>query len=263
MVRGTGPFLFVCHGGPIATFEDLADHLRPLEQHFTLVYHDYRGSGMSSTAPVRTYSFVQLADDLDELRRHLGEEQIRVLAHSMGAAVALNLGLRHPEAVRRMVLSGGTPLSANRMPLSMMRALGPVRLTKVLIRSLSFGVRWSWRRPSPGRDRALVRLSEATGQSAPRYRTERRVPTSVRNHNVPRLQQEFLRVDLRHRLRGLDTPILVLYGSRDAVASAGASRFADLPNATFRSLPGVGHEIFADAPDEALSAVRGFFSDAR
>jgi pimeloyl-ACP methyl ester carboxylesterase len=52
---------------------------------FTLVFHDYRGSGQSGTAPRETYTFGRLADDLDELRRHLRLGPVPVLAHSMGA----------------------------------------------------------------------------------------------------------------------------------------------------------------------------------
>ena len=49
-LRGSGPPVYVCHGGPHATFSYLSGALEPLERHFTLVYHDYRGSGRSGKA---------------------------------------------------------------------------------------------------------------------------------------------------------------------------------------------------------------------
>jgi pimeloyl-ACP methyl ester carboxylesterase len=70
-VIGTGPPLLVCHGGPSNVCDTLIGDLAALSPYFTLVFHDYRGSGQSSAAPKDTYTFARLADDLDELRRHL------------------------------------------------------------------------------------------------------------------------------------------------------------------------------------------------
>src|SRR5205809_1054853 len=118
---GAGRPLYLCHGGPLGDRRGLAAQLGGLQDQFMLVSHDYRGSGASSTAPTSTYDFEHLADDLDELRVHLGHEHVDVLAHSMGVPVALHFALRHSDSPRRIVLSGGTPLSASRMPWTMMR----------------------------------------------------------------------------------------------------------------------------------------------
>ncbi|MDP9333177.1 MAG: alpha/beta hydrolase [Actinomycetota bacterium] len=81
---GTGWPIYVCHGGPLGTHKALAGDLAALEDEFTLVFHDYRGSGASAFGAPETYDFAHLADDLEQLRDHLGHEQIDVLAHSMG-----------------------------------------------------------------------------------------------------------------------------------------------------------------------------------
>lgn len=128
---GTGPPLYLCHGGPIGDRRGLAAQVAALHDRFTLVSHDYRGSGASSTAAASTYDFEHLADDLDELRAHLGHDRVNVLAHSMGVPVALHYALRHPDSARRIVLTGGTPVSASRMPWIMMRTLGPRRRARV------------------------------------------------------------------------------------------------------------------------------------
>lgn len=100
--RGAGPALFVCQGGPNNVCDTLIADLAPLTNTYTLIFHDYRGSGQSATAPAATYRFERLADDLDELRRHLGYESVAVLAHSMGWFVALQYALRHPASgIRR------------------------------------------------------------------------------------------------------------------------------------------------------------------
>jgi pimeloyl-ACP methyl ester carboxylesterase len=251
----------VCHGGPLGTFRGLADELGAFESQFELVFHDYRGSGSSARATPDSYDFPHLADDLDQLRAHLGDDQIDVLAHSMGVMVVLHFALRHRASVRRIVLVGGSPISAKLMPWSMMRSLGPARLAQLLVRGLVYVIAWSWRPASPGRNHALLALSRVTGESRRELRRPMpHVPLSE-NDNTRRLQREFLRTDTTDVLDEIDRPTLVLYGDRDAVAVAGASRFSTLQDVEIKVLPGVGHEVFADAPELALATVRTFFGD--
>jgi pimeloyl-ACP methyl ester carboxylesterase len=232
-----------------------------LQDRFTLVSHDYRGSGASSTASASTYDFEHLADDLDELRAHLGHERVNVLSHSMGVPVALHFALRHSDSARRIVLSGGTPISASRMPWTMMRTLGPRRLLEVQARSILYLLWWSWRAPSPGRDMALIRLSEATGASDRPFRHARSEPIHD-NDNAASLQRALLDVDVTHYLDRISQRVLVVYGERDAIAIAGAPKFASLPHVEFAVLPRIGHEVFADAPQQALERVTAFLNHA-
>jgi pimeloyl-ACP methyl ester carboxylesterase len=241
----------------------LAHDIADLQDQFTLVFHDYRGSGSSAVAPRETYDFEHLADDLEQLRAHRGDECIDVLAHSMGVPVALHFALRHQSSLRSMVLVGGTPISARRVPWSVMRALGPVRLARIFSKSLVYFVRWSWRPESSRRSAALGSLSEVVGESRREFRHSESSRPLRHNDNVSRLQHAFLEVDLTERLSVINQPVLVLYGSRDAVAAAGAPRFAGLPSAEFVVLPGIGHEVFTDAPDIALQAITAFFARQR
>jgi pimeloyl-ACP methyl ester carboxylesterase len=256
---GSGRPVYLCHGGPLADYHGLAGQVAPLHDRFTLVSHDYRGSAASSNAPESTYDFEHRADDLDELRMHLGHERVDVLAHSLGVPVALYLALRHPNAVRRMVLSGGTPIAPSKMPWTMMRTLGPRRLVEVQARSLMFLAWWSWRSPSPGRDMALIRLSEATGKSDPPFRHEREQPVH-NNDSAEQLQRAFMNLDVTDRLDQISQRVLVLYGERDAIAVAAASKFQALPRVDFAVLPRIGHDVFADAPQQSLERVAAFLN---
>src|SRR5271169_751246 len=94
---GTGSRVFVSHGGPANDYRYLAEDLEVLDADFEFVFWDYRGSGRSDPAPPDTYRIERLADDLDELRRHLGDDQILLLGHSMGGYVAQAYALQHPQ----------------------------------------------------------------------------------------------------------------------------------------------------------------------
>ena len=257
-LRGSGPPVYFCHGGPFGSYEVLAADLQPLEADFTLVLHDYRGSGRSGTASSDTYDFAHLADDLDHLRRELGHPKIDLMAHSMGVWVALTFALSHPESLDRLILVGGSPVSPRLAPWAMTRALGLPRVAKVSLQSLWFLALWSWRSSSPGARRSLVRLSQTTQEGKREFRNLILSRPILDNDDGLSLLQENLRVDLRRRLPDIGCPTLVIYGTRDAMAVVGAAEFKRLPNVEFSRLAGIGHDVFIEDPEPAFAAVREF-----
>lgn len=266
-VRGEGPPLLACHGGPGNISDTLAATLAPLEEARTIVYHDYRGSGRSATAPPDTYTFERLADDLDELRRHLGYGKVPVLAHSMGGFVALNYALRHPEGCAGLILVGTTPTGDPRKIVGpSLRALGPARVAKLIARSGWYLGVWSWRSESTARQAARYAIMATTQEGLPSTRARVQAANArlpVANDNVPRLERLFGRTDLSADLPHVSCPALVLYGDRDAVMVVGGGLLAEnLPMVTRVVLAQVGHEPFVEAPELAFPPVRDFLSTA-
>ena len=264
--RGEGPPVYVCQGGPNNVCDTLLAQLTPLEASCTLVFHDYRGSGRSAAAPPETYRFDRLADDLEELRRHLGHGAIAVLAHSMGGFVALEHALRHPESCRRLALVGTTPCgAAGPMALPVLRALGPVRTLKALAVFARFVVGWSWRRPSPERTNAMYAPMSVTQEARRELRplvAAARSHLPVENDNSDHLMRALSGVDFRAALDRIRCPVLVLYGSRDAVMVAGGGMLARaLPDVEVTVLPEIGHEPFVEAPDQTFAALRPFLAE--
>ena len=101
---GTGPRLLCVPGGPgraSAYFEDLGG----LTEQRTLVLLDGRATGASEVpADPSTLRFDRLAEDVDALRRHLGEERVDLLGHSAGAVVAQAYAAAHPDRLRSLLL---------------------------------------------------------------------------------------------------------------------------------------------------------------
>ena len=104
---GAGPIL-ICHpGGPGLSASYLTD-LGGIGESFTLVLLDPRGTGGSdSPADSGAYQLAHYVADLEELRRHLGLEQISLLGFSHGAMVALAYGIAHPDRATQLVIVGG------------------------------------------------------------------------------------------------------------------------------------------------------------
>jgi pimeloyl-ACP methyl ester carboxylesterase len=55
----------------------------------------------------RSLSVEHLADDVAALIRHLGHDRVDVFGYSLGAGVALQLAVRHPDTVRNLILASG------------------------------------------------------------------------------------------------------------------------------------------------------------
>ena len=266
-IRGSGPVLYACHGGPANISDTLVRALAPLEDSFTLVFHDYRGSGRSGNAPPDTYSFERIADDLDELRRHLGHGAVPVLAHSMGGFVAMNYALRHSEGCAGLALVGTTPTgNPARIVLPALKALGPARTAKVLARAGWYLLAWSWRSESVSRRTTRYAIMATTQEGVPAVRkrvAEAMAGLPAPNDNVPQLERQFGRTDLTPRLAEITCPVLLLYGDRDAFMVSGARLLrAGLPQASVVVLPRVGHEPFLEEPDLAFQAVRRFLAQS-
>jgi pimeloyl-ACP methyl ester carboxylesterase len=75
-------------------------------EHFSCVAIDLPGSGESDTPP-GPYSTEGYADQVAAFLGAIGIEQAHVAGVSLGAAIAMHLGARHPERVRSLSLHSG------------------------------------------------------------------------------------------------------------------------------------------------------------
>ncbi|KPL90164.1 alpha/beta fold hydrolase [Herpetosiphon geysericola] len=101
-VHGSGAPLFLLHGGvnPSDTFGPTLTELAKTHQVFA-VHLQGHGQTLDSDRPLRREF---MADDVAALIELLGLNQAAVMGYSMGAAVALQLAIRHPALVQRLVL---------------------------------------------------------------------------------------------------------------------------------------------------------------
>lgn len=74
-----------------------------LKENYKVITFDNRGMG-ETTAGSKSFTIEQMADDTAGLLDALGIEKAHVLAWSMGTNIALELVLRHPQKVNKLVL---------------------------------------------------------------------------------------------------------------------------------------------------------------
>jgi pimeloyl-ACP methyl ester carboxylesterase len=100
-IHGDGPPLVLLHGGvdPSQTFgAPLAAMAR---SHKVIAVH-MRGHGLSTDSDAPWSSEV-MADDVAAVLQHLGIGKARFMGYSLGAGVALQVAIRHPELVEKLV----------------------------------------------------------------------------------------------------------------------------------------------------------------
>ncbi len=261
---GTGLPLVCVPGGPGRASAYLED-LGGLAQDRTLVRLDLRATGHSDVpADPSTLRFDRLADDVEALRAHLGEDRIDLLGHSAGTLVAQAYAAAHPGRLRSLVLV--TPLDAlqggHRADVPAVRAsrasepwyaeaaqaqatlaeAAPEQRQSLVraVRPFLYG-RWD--------ERAQAHAASADTQSSPR--AELGFGAGAEQVDVP---------GLLAALGGLDVPVLVVGAERDAATGVDAVHAvaACFPRAETVVLPRAGHFPWVDEPEAFRAALAAF-----
>lgn len=101
-VDGSGKPMILLHGGLGASdmFQPILPALAAGRQ---VIAVDLQGHGRTADIdrPLRTE---HMADDIAALIRHLGLERADIVGYSLGGGVALQVAMRHPELVNRLVM---------------------------------------------------------------------------------------------------------------------------------------------------------------
>jgi len=265
VVGGEGPPLLLVHGWP-ETWYAWRLLMPALAREFEVIAVDQRGIGLSDM-PASGYDTGTLAGDLVALMEALGHERFAVVGHDTGFAISYALCADHPDQVDRVVLAEipGSPGAAPSPPLFL---------------------------PGPINDRAwhltfnrLQKINEqlVKGREDAFFGWEfdaaaRKLPADVVDYYVRRLTKpdalrasfEFYRAldttiaqDQQRKTRRLKMPVLAIGGAASFgghVADAVKLVADDVEGLV---IPGTGHFVAEEAPDEMLAALTAFLGPYR
>jgi pimeloyl-ACP methyl ester carboxylesterase len=267
-VRGVGEPLVCVPGGPGRSAEYL-DGLGGLDQVRSLILLDPRGTGQSAMpSDAATLAFPALAEDIEELRVHLGLDQIDLLGHSAGAVIAEVFAARYPRRVRRLVLAN---------PSARLQGMSPDTSG---VRSGRYAEPWysdaaqamasldaitSLQEAAPLLDRVAPfyygRWDDAAREHAAGYARQVNRGAQVGFAAGP-LLRDFDRVGALASLLSLPAPALVIAGSLDGGSGVpGADAVAhSIARAASVVLDGCGHYPWVDSPAVFAKTVEAFLS---
>jgi pimeloyl-ACP methyl ester carboxylesterase len=109
-VHGTGQPLVLLHGAYM-TIETIGDIVLSFAGTRQVIAVELQGHGHTADID-RPITYEGMADDTAVLLRHLGFEEADVFGYSMGGGVALQVAVRHPEVVRKLVVASASPTRA-------------------------------------------------------------------------------------------------------------------------------------------------------
>jgi 3-oxoadipate enol-lactonase len=228
-LHGDGPPLLVISGSGNDLRRSPASVL-PLNKQFRTLSYDQRGLGRSSK-PDGEYSMADYADDAAALARALGWDRCHVLGTSFGGMVALNLAVRHPALIDRLVLcctsAGGISPS---YPLHELATMAPDEAFATRMRIID--TRWD-----PDADEPIPGLGRMYDRIAARPELDREELAGLGRQMAARAGH-----DVVADLAAIACPTLVCAGRHDAIAPVENSELIAerLPNARLQVFDG-GH----------------------
>jgi pimeloyl-ACP methyl ester carboxylesterase len=232
-ISGTGPPILFLHGG-LSSFDTSFARQRAYFSAFrTVIGVDQRGHGHSPDNE-RAFSYPEMADNTAALIQRLGFGSVDIVGHSDGGNVGLLLARRHPELVRRLVISGANI----RGDYDGLWAYVRFRLasTDRFAESLPPALREDYARVSPDGGAHWLTV---VGKSKDLWSTWVVLEPSD--------------------LRAIRTPVLVMAGDHDVISLEHALEiYRALPHGQLCILPASGHATMQDRSDEFNRLSRAF-----
>ena len=105
-VYGKGKPIVLVHGSYMTIPLNWSHIIPLLAKDRKVIVAEMQGHGRTRDIS-REFSYEGMADDVSGLLKHLKVDKADILGYSMGAGVAFQMGVRHPEQVRRLVIVSG------------------------------------------------------------------------------------------------------------------------------------------------------------
>jgi putative magnesium chelatase accessory protein len=249
---GRGPVALLLHGtgGSAHSMAPLAERLAA---RCTVVVPDLPGHAFTASPPDARLSLAGMAADVRALLDALGDEPVLAVGHSAGAGVLLRLAL--DDRLPQLRLLVGVAAAVVPPPPLLQQVLHPLLAPfarSTLVAELAAGL--------AARDGVVDRLLAGTGSAVPEasralYRALARSP--VHAHAALAMMAQWDLPTLLRDAPRLRVPALFVAGADDRWVPTAAVRaqLARIPQARVVALPGRGHLVHEEAPDDVAALV--------
>lgn len=240
---GAGPRTLLAHGGWVGSGELWAAPFEILSSSWRTITYDHRGTGGTRCIDP-DITFELLVQDLFRVLDALKVDTCVLAAESMGALVAFEAVLRHPERFTGLVIVGGR-YTGERTP-------NRDRLIAGCKADFSATM-----------DAFVEACAPEAGCEAERAWGKQIVKRSNASAAVQMLEC-VEHVDVESRLGSIAVPTLILHGSRDVISPlASAERLVELiSKARLQVAEGAGHVPTITRPQWVAEKIQDFFAQA-
>lgn len=217
------------------------DNFAPcLEDNFTLITYDHRGTGESDKPKSPPYSTEMFAEDAAAVLAAAGTDKAHVFGFSMGGRVSQWLAVRYPEKINGLILGATTAGNSNGIARS--------KETSLLLMS-----------GDPARMEELLYSPEYIAGGGSRLQISA-APDFARRLHFHASENH----DAWHQLHNIHSSTLILHGADDLInPTANARLLAEaIPDAVVQIIHGGRHGFIDEYREEIARAVKNFI-DAR
>lgn len=255
-LTGSGPHL-VQISGAVSGHEAYGPITPVMAEHFTVLDFDHRGYGKSDR-PEQAYDMGVWSSDLAAMLDALGIDRAHIHGGSMGAFIAVDFAVNHPDRVDKLILGGGAAKSGYwaqcmfRIWQDLANAYGVT--SDELIRAIMVTGFSQATLDQPGFGEDLV--------EGIRGIISRNVTPTI----FQQACQAMIDYDVTDRLERITAPTLVMVGSDDNLtplhqepSGAGMQYMADhIPTAELAIVPNAGHAHLFERPGESCEIILEF-----
>jgi pimeloyl-ACP methyl ester carboxylesterase len=237
------PPLVLVHGY-VGSRDDWTKVAPELARHRRVITFDHRGHGESTNVgDPSAYTFDMLVGDLEAVIDAIGPAPVHLLGHSMGGVIAQRYALRHPEALKSLILMDTAAETTGGIPTEVIDALVATGRTEgmAVVAELILGYVEGLGQHASEEDKARARAKfsaldvEAIGA------------LGAELGSYPSMLGD---------LTSLDLPVTVIVGENDTGLREAADKLAaTIPGALLVVIPSAGHSPQEDDPAAWLAAV--------
>jgi pimeloyl-ACP methyl ester carboxylesterase len=260
---GNGPVLVALHGGGAgssglagmgAAMERLADEFR------VIAPDSIGGFGLTDPYAPTPYGLISRAQHIADFCDALCLERFSILGNSQGAWCAAYYAMMFPKRIEKMILVSsltiGNAMGISQAPNAAMKALGGYDGTREAMKRLLEALIIDKSRITD----ALIDERQAAATRPGALESFQNLAKAIAaTREDPILRH---RTDMKEWLPILtrQVPTIFLWGDSDPFAIPETGRAIEklLPDVKFHWVPGAGHQVQTDKPDESVKIMRAF-----
>src|SRR5215213_3103458 len=243
-IHGAGRPLVLLHGAFSAIGRSFGNVLPELSRTRQVIGFEMQAHGRTADID-RPLSMEQMADDTVAALQQLGIENADFFGFSMGAGIALQIAIRHPEVVRKLVLASVTYNESGVHP-GLMDGLAEMNP------EMMYGSPWH---------EEYMRLAPKPDDFATLFAKKTQMDREIQD--LP-----------AEAIEAIDAPTLLIIGDSDIVRPEHAVEMfrllgggvmgdlAGLPNSQLAILPGTSHAMLVERGDWLGSMITAFLDEA-
>lgn len=250
--------ILMLHGFGVSghMFDEFAERM---QGRFRLIALDQRGHGDSDWSAEGDYSRDAFVEDVEAFRQALGLERFYLVGHSMGGLNSVAYTVAHPDAVKALVLVDVGPEAAKEGVDNIVRfTRGPDELE--FEQFVQMAHQFNQRRTLENiRERMQHRLKPSEDGKWT-WKFDRRFREK---DSQIRIGSELSNDEMWQLFRAVAVPTLLVRGGESDVLTAEVAERAvrEMPNTRLVTVPGAGHSVPGDNPDDFTLAVSQFLED--